>query len=219
MGADADTTEHWRNRSSPRFRFRRFVTAVSGSGIQSRYAHVIRICTVGRSSAAYAQAFMPLRGRTDCSRLRRMSRQPRRVILTMFLCIVGICCPPAPSVAQSRVRTAAPSRVAADVVKLTNVERTHHQRAALRANARLMRAAQLQAEQMAEASHMAHVLPDAPYPRMEDRIAAVSRVIRSTPGADSRNLVKDDAAFHEFQARVHALPPSPPSPAPPGRSP
>jgi uncharacterized protein YkwD len=103
-----------------------------------------------------------------------MSRQPRRLSLTMFICIVGICCPPALSVAQSRVGSAAPSRVAADVVTLTNVERTHYQRAALRANARLMRAAQLQAEQMAEASHMAHVLPDAPYPRMEDRIAAAA---------------------------------------------
>lgn len=37
-----------------------------------------------------------------------------------------------------------------------------------------MRAAQLQAEQMAHASHMAHVLPDARYPRAEDRITAVN---------------------------------------------
>jgi len=59
----------------------------------------------------------------------------------------------------------------------------------------------------------------ASHPLEEDRIAAVTRVIRSTPGADSRNLVRDDAAFHEFQARVHSLPPSPPSPAPPGGSP
>ena len=58
----------------------------------------------------------------------------------------------------------------------------------------------------------------ASHPLEEDRIAAVTRVIRSTAGADARNLVKDDAAFHEFQARVHALPPSPPSPAPPGGS-
>jgi len=59
----------------------------------------------------------------------------------------------------------------------------------------------------------------ASHPLEEDRIAAVTRVIRSTPGLDSRSLVRDDPAFHEFQARVHALPPSPPSPAPPGRSP
>ena len=115
---------------------------------------------------------MPLRGRIDCSLPGRMPRQPRHLSVTMFICIVGICCPPASSVAQSRVRAAASSRVAADVVKLTNVERTHYRRTALRANPRLMHAAQLQAEQMAAASHMAHVLPEAPYPRMEDRIAA-----------------------------------------------
>ena len=59
----------------------------------------------------------------------------------------------------------------------------------------------------------------ASHPLEEDRIAAVTRVIRSTPGADSRSLVRDDPAFQEFQARVHTLPPSPPSPAPPGGSP
>jgi len=58
----------------------------------------------------------------------------------------------------------------------------------------------------------------ASHPLEEDRIAAVTRVIRSTAGADAPNLIKDDPAFHEFQARIHALPPSPPSPAPPGGS-
>jgi uncharacterized protein YkwD len=101
-----------------------------------------------------------------------MPRQPQRFSLTMFVCIVVVCCPPASSLAQSRSGSAASSRVAADVIKLTNVERTHYRRPALRANPRLMRAAQLQADQMAQASHMAHVLPDAQYPRTEDRIAA-----------------------------------------------
>jgi uncharacterized protein YkwD len=103
-----------------------------------------------------------------------MPGQPRRFSLTIFVCIFGVCCPPAPSAAQSRSQSAASSRVAADVVTLTNMERTHNRRAALRANARLMRAAQLQADQMAQASHMAHVLPDARYPRTEDRIAAAN---------------------------------------------
>jgi predicted Zn-dependent protease len=57
------------------------------------------------------------------------------------------------------------------------------------------------------------------HPLEEDRIVAVTRVVRSTPGADSRNLVRDDPAFHVFQARVHSLPPSPQSPALPGGSP
>lgn len=59
----------------------------------------------------------------------------------------------------------------------------------------------------------------ASHPLEEDRIAAVTRVIRGTPGADATNLVKDDPAFHEFQARVRALPPSPPAPAVPRGSP
>ena len=99
-----------------------------------------------------------------------MSRQPRRFSLTIFVCIAVVCCPSASSLAQSR--SVALSRVAADVIKLTNVERTHYRRPALRANPRLMRAAQLQADQMAQAGHMAHVLPEARYPRTEDRIAA-----------------------------------------------
>jgi uncharacterized protein YkwD len=101
-----------------------------------------------------------------------MPRKTRSLSLTIFICIVGVCCPAEQSVAQPRSGHAVASRVAADVVDLTNVERTHHQRIALRVNPRLMRAAQLQADQMAQAEHMAHVLPDARYPRTEDRIAA-----------------------------------------------
>ena len=101
-----------------------------------------------------------------------MLRQPRHFSLTILVCSVVVSCLPASSLAQSRRGPAASSGVAADVIKLTNMERTHYRRPALRANPRLMRAAQLQADQMAQASHMAHVLPDAQYPRTEDRIAA-----------------------------------------------
>ena len=103
-----------------------------------------------------------------------MPRHPRRFTVTIFVCIVAVCGPQAASLAQSRSGSEGMSRVAADVIKLTNVQRTHYQRAALRANPRLMRAAQLQADQMARAGHMAHVLPDAQYPRTEDRIAAAN---------------------------------------------
>ena len=103
-----------------------------------------------------------------------MPRQSRRFSLTILVLIVGVCGGTAPSAAQSRRGSAAWSRVAADVVKLTNIERTHYRRPALRTNPRLMRAAQLQADQMAQASQMAHVLPDARYPRTEDRIAAAN---------------------------------------------
>ncbi len=42
----------------------------------------------------------------------------------------------------------------------------------LRADARLSRAAQIQAEQTARVGRLDHVLTDAPYPRPEDRLAA-----------------------------------------------
>jgi len=67
-----------------------------------------------------------------------------------------------------------PSEVTAEVVNLTNGERTRGGLAALASNARLMQAAQLHAEQMAQAGRLDHVLPNAPYPRPEDRLAAAA---------------------------------------------
>jgi predicted Zn-dependent protease len=55
----------------------------------------------------------------------------------------------------------------------------------------------------------------ASHPLEEDRIVAVQRVIRASAATGSRPLERDDPAFHEFQARVQALPPSPPTPARP----
>jgi predicted Zn-dependent protease len=59
----------------------------------------------------------------------------------------------------------------------------------------------------------------ASHPLEEDRIAAVTRVIRESPRPEAGKLVRDDPAFHEFQARVRALPPSPPTPRRPTESP
>ena len=94
----------------------------------------------------------------------------RNLRVAVFICVVAVCSPPVQSAASGDDPA---SRIAAAVINLTNAERFHHQRAALRANARLMRAAQLQAVQMAQAAHMDHVLPDARYPRAADRLAAV----------------------------------------------
>ena len=82
------------------------------------------------------------------------------------ICVLPLCSAPAQS------RETPVSTFARDVVGLTNVERTQHERQPLRANARLMRAAQMHAEQMARARQMAHVLPNVPYPTAEDRLAA-----------------------------------------------
>jgi uncharacterized protein YkwD len=66
------------------------------------------------------------------------------------------------------------SPVAAAIVDLTNQERTRLGLGTLRAEARLTRAAQLQAEQMARVERLDHVLPEAQYPRPEDRLTAAS---------------------------------------------
>lgn len=99
-----------------------------------------------------------------------MSGQRNRLCLTMALCIVGVY---STSLGfEAGAPPASTSRVAAEVVELTNAERGVIGRERLRANARLMRAAQVHAEQMARAGQQAHVLPNAVYPRTEDRLAA-----------------------------------------------
>lgn len=97
-----------------------------------------------------------------------MSWERHCLALAAAVCMVGVFATPA----RSRAASPPASRAAVDVIELTNAERTRHERAPLRANAQLMRAAQLQAEQMARARQLAHVLPKAAYPRVEDRIAA-----------------------------------------------
>jgi uncharacterized protein YkwD len=97
-----------------------------------------------------------------------MRSRCNRLCLTI-LCVVGVC---STSFGSEAAGTASRTRVAAEVVDLTNTERGIHGRERLRANSRLMRAAQVHAEQMARARQQAHVLPNAAYPRAEDRLAA-----------------------------------------------
>ena len=78
--------------------------------------------------------------------------------------------PPAPAPASQA------AEVADELVDLTNVERARAGLARLRANAKLMRAAQIQAEQVASARRLDHVLPGAEYPRPEDRVDAAGYV-------------------------------------------
>jgi uncharacterized protein YkwD len=102
-----------------------------------------------------------------------MPGQRQRFWVTTVICMVGVW----PTPVRSGMPGAGPAvpsagAVAAEVVDLTNVERTAQGRGRLRANPRLMRAAQIHAEQMAHAGKLAHVLPAAAYPRAEDRLAA-----------------------------------------------
>jgi uncharacterized protein YkwD len=101
-----------------------------------------------------------------------MTRQQQRLSVALMIGVVSLCSAPAQSGAPLAARPAVTSSVTADVVDLTNVERTRNGRASLRANARLMHAAQIQAEQMARAGQLAHVLPNATYPSASDRLAA-----------------------------------------------
>jgi uncharacterized protein YkwD len=65
------------------------------------------------------------------------------------------------------------SAAAEDVVRRTNVQREALKLAPLRKNEALMRAAQLQAQQMAAANRMAHEVPGASYASLESRLDAV----------------------------------------------
>jgi uncharacterized protein YkwD len=69
--------------------------------------------------------------------------------------------------------TSPASPLAERVVSLTNAERARKRMAPLTPSPRLMRAAQMHAEQMARAGRLDHELPRAKYPRPEDRLSAV----------------------------------------------
>ena len=59
-----------------------------------------------------------------------------------------------------------------ELVQATNVERARAGVPELKPNDRLMQAAQIQADQMARARRLAHVVDDAPQPTAKDRLAA-----------------------------------------------
>lgn len=95
----------------------------------------------------------------------------------LFAFLVSACSPTAPSSTETSAPppAAAPpaSPIVAAVIDVTNQERMREGLPALHAEARLSRAAQIQAEQAAQAGRLDHVLTDASYPRPEDRLAAV----------------------------------------------
>jgi uncharacterized protein YkwD len=64
------------------------------------------------------------------------------------------------------------SEVSSTIVQMTNAERSKAGLSSLRTNSRLMQAAQLHADQMAQLRRLDHVIDGAQYPRPEDRLAA-----------------------------------------------
>lgn len=64
--------------------------------------------------------------------------------------------------------------MAAAIADLTNAQRKRRGLRPLRVNAALTRAAQMQAEQMARLGRLDHELPEAGYPTVRQRLAAVA---------------------------------------------
>jgi uncharacterized protein YkwD len=95
----------------------------------------------------------------------------RSTRLLLALLIIGACSSPAPD-ALAAAAGAAGVAVTNSIADLTNVERSRAGVSPLRLDGRLMKAAQLQAEQMASLGRMDHVLSDGPYPQPQDRLAA-----------------------------------------------
>ena len=103
----------------------------------------------------------------------RTTRLPLAIVLVLW----GCTSPVAPdSAAAAGVGAAGGGGGAAgitgSIADLTNVERSRAGVSPLRVEGRLMKAAQMQAEQMASLGRMDHVLSDGPYPAPQDRLAA-----------------------------------------------
>ena len=92
-------------------------------------------------------------------------------VCAVLLAACGTATPTEPT-APGLITVSPASPVDQAIVDLTNQERMREGLATLRMEARLSRAAQLQAEQLVRAGRLDHVLPDAEYPRPEDRLAA-----------------------------------------------
>lgn len=95
-----------------------------------------------------------------------------RLALLLGAVLWGCASPVAPDSVVAAGGGAAAAGISGSIVDLTNVERARAGLTPLLANPQLMRAAQLQAEQMAALGRMSHVLDDGPYPQPHDRLAA-----------------------------------------------
>jgi uncharacterized protein YkwD len=100
-----------------------------------------------------------------------MARRSTCLLLTLLFVMAWVCVSlPARAAAEAPPAAGGEAR---EMVRLTNAERSRAGRAPLTMNPRLMKAAQLHAEQMVARGQMAHDLPGARYPQTEDRLAAV----------------------------------------------
>ena len=82
------------------------------------------------------------------------------------------CSPASPDRAPESETPAPLTGIVSQVVDLTNAERSHAGLMAFRANAQLGEAARIQAEQVVAAGRLEHVIPEARYPTLENRLDA-----------------------------------------------
>ena len=109
-------------------------------------------------------------------------------VARLILCLAALATACANKTQPTRDRPAPPlspavtasNPVGEEIVVRTNAERKKLGLPALERNAPLMNAAQLQANQMATVSRMAHELPDAEYPSLDARLDAVGYRRRAT---------------------------------------
>lgn len=103
-----------------------------------------------------------------------MTSTTGRLLLTV--CTLGLGCavmlPPETLAAGVAAAPAAMVETVTSVLTFTNDARMAAGLTPLREESRLMRAAQVQSEQMGQLTMMDHVLPKAPFPKPADRLAA-----------------------------------------------
>lgn len=111
--------------------------------------------------------------------------RPGATTIAMALITIASACgfsarvPPDPSTRSPEIVIPAADTASETVVVRTNAERRRLGLPELARSNQLMRAAQLQADQMAATLTMAHDLPHARYPSMDDRIAVVGYSYRA----------------------------------------
>jgi uncharacterized protein YkwD len=99
-------------------------------------------------------------------------RLPIRLLLSLMLAPLAGCSPASPDRAPESETPAPFTGIAAQVVNLTNAERTRAGLMAFRTSAQLGEAARIQADQVVAAGRLEHVVPDARYPTLENRLDA-----------------------------------------------
>ena len=107
------------------------------------------------------------------------SRLAGVLVATLLVCAAGCSTPTSPDPPTDAAPPPSLGGIASEIVDLTNSERRNGGLTEVQANARLMQAAQLQADQVASLRRLEHVLSDAAYPAPADRLAAAGYTWRA----------------------------------------